>query len=144
MKSQVFLWLIYYHGLHNLNFQSLEIIFSNQDGLPVFWAKMSRLRFKFLSKHLCFDDLSSREQGWRRDRFTAVQDFFEKCNKQFRRCKITDNFLSFGEALYAMRTQTGFDQHYANKSAKYGLLFKSVISARRPYTNQTNAYDSTC
>ena len=42
--------------------------------------------------------------------------------------------LSLDETLYPMRTQIFFKQFNPSKPAKYGLLFKSVIAARYPYT----------
>ena len=45
------------------------------------------------------------------------------------------DYLSLGETLYPMRTQTSFKQFNPSKSAKYGLLFKSVNAARYSYTS---------
>ena len=44
------------------------------------------------------------------------------------------DYLSLDEALYPMQTQILFKQFNPSKLAKYGLLFKSVNSARYSYT----------
>ena len=42
--------------------------------------------------------------------------------------------------MYPARTQVSFKQYNPDKPAKYGVLFKSLNSARYPYTYQTHVY----
>ena len=71
---EAFIGLLYFRGSYNLNFHSLDILFSNRYGLPVFGAVMSRLWFKFLLRHLCWDDQATRQECCVHDRFAALQD----------------------------------------------------------------------
>ena len=140
IEFQAFLGLLLFRGMYNLNNHSIDILFSNQDGLPAFGAAMSRNRFKFLFRNLCFDDSRTREERWSHDRFAAIRYLFEKCNGNFGKCMVPDDFLSIDETLYPMRTQVAFKQYNPMKPAKYGILFKSINSARMPYTYQTHVY----
>ena len=94
---------------------------------------MSRNRFTFLLANLAFDDQTTRDDRWKKDRFAAIRQFFEDFNDRYMLCLIPGDFLSLDETLYPMRTQIGFKQYNPNKPAKYGLLFKSVNAARYPY-----------
>ena len=53
---------------------------------------------------------------------------------------IPEDYLSLDETLYPMRTQISFKQYNPDKPAKYGMLFKSINSARYPYTHQSHVY----
>ena len=50
-----FIGLLYIFGLYNLNNHSLRILFSEEKGMPIFGATISRLCFSFIVQHLCFD-----------------------------------------------------------------------------------------
>ena len=81
-----------------------------------------------------FDDESTCAERWKKDRFTAIRGFFEKFNNQCMLVLAPGDCLSLDETLYPMRTQIFFKQFNPSKPAKYGLLFKSAIAARYPYT----------
>ena len=101
IEFEALLGLLYFRGLYNLNNHSLkEVLFSNRDGLPVFGASMSRQRFEFLMGHLCFDDFETRETRWIHDRFAAMRELFEHCNKQFAKCLVPEDCVLLDEILY--------------------------------------------
>ena len=132
--------LMYMRGLYGLNKHDLRLLFSDKRGIPIFGATMSRLRYQFIVKHLSFDDIETREERWKSDRFTAMRDIFEACNKSFGSALVPENFIALDETLYPTRNQISFKQYNPDKPAKYGLLFKSLNSARYPYTYQTHVY----
>ena len=135
-----FFGLLYFRGLYNLNHHDINLPFSDTRGLPVFGATMSRLRFQFMLAHLSFDNLDTRPERWKTDRFTAMREFFEQCNDRFGAALVPEDYISLDETLYPMRTQVNFKQYNPDKPAKYGLLFKSLNSARYPYTYQSHVY----
>ena len=102
-------------------------------GQPFFRATMSKERFRFLHACLSFDDPSTRQPRWKQDKFSAIRDLFEQFNQTCSKHLISDDYLSLDETLYPMRTQIGFKQFNPSKPAKYGLLFKSINSARYSY-----------
>ena len=79
-------------GLYNLNNHKLSILFSEKQGLPVFGATMSLLRFKFILAHLCFDDEETRPHA---GKMTDLQHF-----ETFLRFVMTD----FPECLFLKTT----------------------------------------
>ena len=69
---------------------------------------MSNNRFSFFLGNPCFDDFTTRNDSWSHDRFAAMRMLFEKCNVQFAKCLVPEDFLSIDETLYPMRTQVAF------------------------------------
>ena len=133
---------MFYRGAYNLAGHSSRILFSDDKGLPMFGATMSQNRFQFLMSHLSFDDIETRKNRWKNDRFAAFRDIFELFNDNCARYFTPNNFMSLDETLYPMRHQIDFKQYNPDKPAKYGMLFKSLNSAGLPYLHRTVVYAS--
>ena len=129
-----FLGLFLYRGLYKQNTMSSKKLFSEEYGPPIYGEVMPRERFHFLIRNISFDDEETRPQRWKKDRFAAIREIFEKFNDQCSSVLCPDEYLSLDETLYPMRTQIQFKQYNPNKSAKYGLLYKSINAARYPFT----------
>ena len=132
--------LMYFRGLYGMNMHSTHILFSPKQGPPPFGATTSRLRFHFICSHLCFYNPDTITEGWKHDRFAAMRQIFIEYNKKFARALIPDNYLTTDETLYPMRNQILFKQYNPDKPAKYGMLYKSINSARYPFTHQSHVY----
>ena len=115
-------------------------LFSDSYRPPMFSAVMPRNRFAFMLHNLFYDDESTRAERWKKDRFTAIREFFEKFNNQCMLVLAPGDCLSLNETLYPMRTQKSFKQFNPSKPAKNGLLFKSVNAGRYPYTFISSPY----
>ena len=76
----------------------------------------------------------------KKDRFTAIREFYEKFNNQCMGVLAPGEYLSLDETVYPMRTQISFKQLNSSKPGKYGLLFKSVNAARYPYIFISSPY----
>ena len=129
-----FIGLMLYRGLYQLNTISVQKLFSAEYGPPTFSATMSRTRFKIILRCLSFDDEGTRDDRWKTDRFAAFREFFEVFIEEFCTCLAPEDYLSLDETLYPMRNQISFRQYNPNKPAKYGMLFKSINTARYSYT----------
>ena len=69
-----------------------------------------------------------------------MRQVFEICNENFGEALVPVDYISLDETLYPARTQVSFKQYNPDKPAKYEFLFKSLNSARIPYTYQTHVY----
>jgi hypothetical protein len=132
--------LYLYRGLYKLNTISIDKLFSNKFGPPLFSATMSRNRFTFIVANLSFDNVATRDERWKKDRFAAMRDVFEIFNQECMSCLVPGDYLSLDETLYPMRTQVSFKMYNPNKPAKYGLLLKAINAARYPYTFNAAPY----
>ena len=83
LEVYAFFSLMYFRGLLSLNNHSVDTLFSEKAGHPVFGGTMSRNCFKFLSSHLAFDDSTTRPQRWKHNRFVA---FCEFCAEFYHNC----------------------------------------------------------
>ena len=68
--------LLYFRGLFRMNHHSLNILFSDKAGPPVFSATTSRERMKFLSSTLTFDNPETCKEKSPYDRFAATRPIF--------------------------------------------------------------------
>ena len=140
VEMAAFLGLFYVRGLLKQNYWERDRLFSDLTGHPVFCATMSRNRFSFLNKHLCFDDPETRPERWKKDRFAACREFFEEWNDNCSAAVQAGDYLAIDECLYALRNKLSFKQYNKTKPAKYGLLFKELNSVRIPYTHRSEVY----
>ena len=114
-------------------------LFSDSYGPPMFSAVISRNRLAFILHNLSFDDESTHAERWKKGRFTAIREFFEKFNNQRMLVLAPGDYLSVDETLCPMWTQISFKKFDPSKPAKYGL-FKSINAARYPYTFISSPY----
>ena len=132
--------LMYLRGLLGLANHSIDVLFHNLTGSPIFGATMSKNRFKFLLSHISFDDIATRPRRWLFDRFAAFREIFELFNENCARIMIPGAYLALDETLYPMRSNISFKQFNPSKPAKYGMLFRSINSCRYSYTFSTSVY----
>ena len=102
MELKAFIGHFLYRGLYKLNTMGIRKLFSDSYGPPVFSAVMSRNRFAFILHNLSFDDESTHSERWKKDRFTAMREFFEKFNNQCMLVLAPGDYLSLDETLYPM------------------------------------------
>lgn len=135
-----FLGLMYTRGLLGQNLHSAQRVFHEKTGHPVFSATMAQSRFALLHSHLSFDDIESRADRWKDDRFAACRDIFELFNSNCLKMMVAEEYLALDETLYPTRNKIGFRQYNPNKPAKYGLLFRSMNATSYPYTYTAHVY----
>ena len=81
---------------------------------------------------IVFDDVASRSERCKTDRFAAFRDIFEKFNNNCARNMAPDDFLAIDETLYPTQGSVSFKTYNKDKPAKYGLNFRSLGSSRHP------------
>ena len=103
--------LLFFRGLFGMNHHSLNILFSDTVGPPVFSATISRDRMKLLLWTLTFDDPETRKEKWPYDCFAAARLIFEMFNSNTSKYLLPSLYLSIDETLYSMRHQIAFLQN---------------------------------
>ena len=66
--------LLYARGLQGQNSVRTELLFSENYGHSIFSATMSIHRFKILFPKISFNDLETRTERWKKDRFAAIRN----------------------------------------------------------------------
>ena len=69
-----FIGLVYTRGLQGQNSVRTELLFSENYGHSIFSATMSIHRFKILFPKISFNDLETRTERWKKDRFAAIRN----------------------------------------------------------------------
>ena len=84
-------------------------LYNRNTGFPLLFAIMSRNRFKWILRHLCFDHaLSTHDRKARQehDRLAAIRELYIKAlNKRFSMGMVLDVYLTIDEALYPTGNQ---------------------------------------
>ena len=84
----------------------------------MFSAVMSCNRFAFILHNLSFDYESTRAERWKKERFTAIREFFEEFNNRCMLVLAPCDYLSLNEALYPMQMQISFKQFNSSNPVK--------------------------
>lgn len=131
---------MYIRAVLRQNLLSVKRLYQHRHSNPIFKAILSENRFVFLCSIIQFDNIQDRNQRWEQDRFTAFRDFFNSFNDQCAQLRIPSDLLSLDETLYPYRGRISIKQYNPNKPAKYGLLYRSISDAEKPYTYNTLPY----
>ena len=132
--------LLYLRGVFGFTKKSCHYLWNEEYGHALFRTAMSQNRFMFINANIRFDDIATRPERWRHDRFAAFRVVFEKFFANCATVMAPDDYLSLDETLYPTRGNISFRQYNKNKPARYGLLFRSISSARMPYTYTSLAF----
>ena len=121
----------YARGLLHHNLIDIENLFSEKVGYRIYSSIMSPNRFKFIKKMITFDDSAARNYRWKKDKFSSFRGMLDMFNKQCARNYSLDDFLAIDEALYLTPGSFGLKTYNKDNSDKYGLNFRSLVSARK-------------
>ena len=113
-----FFGLVYARCLQGQNSVRMELLFSENYEHSVFSTTVSK----------------NRTLHWKKDRFAAIRNFFEKSNNNCGKPIIPGDLLSIDKKLYPIRNKVAFKQFNPNRSGKYGLLFKNINASRYLYS----------
>ena len=140
VEMRAFFGLFLARGMMKLNNWNLQRLWREGLGPAVFSATMGKHRFKFLNKHIMFDNPDTRQQRWRLDRFAAAREFFEMWNDRCGQMLQMADYGAVDECLYACRNQLGFKTYNPNKPAKYGINIKCLNEVRCAYTHRSEVF----
>ena len=73
-EIKAFIGLCLYAGLHKSNHEAVSLLWSENEGRPIFTATMSRNRFTSILKFLRFDNRATREERQADDKLAPFRD----------------------------------------------------------------------
>ena len=82
LEMKQFFGLCYMKGLQEENYSDCDILWDDGIGHPISAATMSKDRFKFLNRFICFDDRTTRIERTKTDKFAPFRELFEKWNER--------------------------------------------------------------
>ena len=123
----------YDRGLFHHHLMNIENIFYEKVGHQRYSSIMNHNHLKLIKRMIIFDDSTTRNDRWKKDKLSAFREVFEMFKEQCGRNYWPDDILAMDETLYPTRWSIGLKTYNKNKLAKYGLHFQSLRNARKPY-----------
>nr|CAI5866340.1 unnamed protein product [Callosobruchus analis] len=109
-------------------------------GIEIFRLTMSLQRFRFLLRHLRFDDLETREARKSLDRLAAIRDLFDMFVENCKAAFTPFHYVTVDEKLEAFRGRCIFRQYIPSKPNKYGIKIYALCDSKVFYTCNLEVY----
>ena len=103
-------------------------------------VRLSRNRYKELSRYVRFDDKNAREERKQKDIFAAIRELYEEFNEQCRANWELSDQITIDETLRRYRGRVAFKVYNSDKPAKYGILFRVLIDDVYRYVHRMIPY----
>jgi len=140
-EVKALLGLVYLAGVKKCARTNAEELWKTDgSGIELFRLTMSCSRFRFLLRHLRFDDSDTREERKATDKLAAIRSVFdafvEKCKTAF----TPFEYVTVDEKLEAFRGRCGWRQYIPSKPNKYGLKVFALCDSKTYYTLNLEVY----
>ena len=132
-ELEKFIGLCYLRGVFGGKNIPLYSFWSNEFGLPIFKATMSRDRFSAIMKFLRFDVKSSRKARLSADKFALASDVWKPFIHNCQQCFVPFENLTVDEQLLPCKSRCPFTQFLPNKPDKYGIKFFLLVDVETKY-----------
>ena len=133
-KIKAYLGLAFLRGYFQWNYWSAKKVWKSHP------PTMTKNRFCFLNRHITLDEIETRDERWKLDRFTAVRDIFERFNTNCGTALQMGEYGAIDECQYATRMQVSFKTYNPSKPAKYGILLKCINEVKMPFTHRSEPF----
>lgn len=101
---------------------------------------MSLQRFRFLLRHLRFDDKVTRDERKKLDKLCPIRDLFDTFNSNCQKHYSMSEYVTIDEKLEAFRGRCGFRVYIPSKPNKYGIKIFALADAKTFYTSNMEVY----
>ncbi|XP_053148503.1 uncharacterized protein LOC128343447 isoform X3 [Hemicordylus capensis] len=110
-------------GVYRSCGESLEELWSSEDGRPVFRGTMSLGTFKKISRVLRFADQAQCQRTSWGNKLAPVADLWNMFVETLPKCFVPHENVTIGEQLVTFRGSCPFRRYMPPKAAKYGIKF---------------------
>lgn len=131
-----FLGLLILCAVLKSNKESLETLWDENLGRPIFRATMSLQRFKTILRMLRTDDKTTRST----EKGAGIKDFWDLWNLQQALLFTPHEVITIDEQLVAFRGRVFCRQYMPNKPAKYGLKFFNACCSKTGFVLHSQLY----
>ncbi|XP_048513583.1 piggyBac transposable element-derived protein 4-like [Athalia rosae] len=101
---------------------------------------MSYKRFYLLLRALRFDNIDTRADRSKTNKFAPIQDLWDHFNDQCEKAYTPSEYLTIDEMMSPFKGRCSFKQYLPAKPDKYGLKFFALTDARTFYTVKMEMY----
>lgn len=118
----------------------LDLFSSNETSPEIFRLAMSEQRFRFLLRHLSFDDKDTRLERREFDKLALIRELFDlfvaNCKNNFS----MSQYVTVDEKLEGFRGRCEFRPYIPSKPARYGIKIFALCDAKLFYTSNMEVY----
>lgn len=125
--------LLYFAGVLKNAHLSLEEMWSNKFGIPIFRNTMSKNRFEFILNCLRFDNKETRLERRSKDKFAPIRDIWEMFIQACKENYTPGEYVTIDEQLMSFRGRCPFKIYMPMKPDKYGLKIVMMCDSNTSY-----------
>ncbi|XP_049316958.1 piggyBac transposable element-derived protein 4-like [Bactrocera dorsalis] len=133
IELDAYLGLPIFAGVFKSNYESLDSLWSEVYGRPIFRATMSLKRFKKITAILRFDKRSDREARRQSDKLPDIRDVWDEWATLLPMYYNPNTNITIDEQLLSFRGRCPFRQHMPSKPNKYGIKFWILCDSETGY-----------
>ena len=111
----------------------LKQLYDESLGPAVFKATMGGKRFGTILRYVTFDDLDTREERRKGDKFCLIRKLFTEFDNNLRRHFSPSECITVDESLLRFRGRCPFKMYLPSKPGRYGILFRTAADANQRY-----------
>lgn len=140
-ETKKFLGVLILIGVYKSKNEDVALLWSRDDGRPLFNKIMTRQRFQQILKVLRFDDAASRhQQRTATDKLQPIKECFEMWNAFLRDAYIPGESMTVDEQLVTFRGRCPFRQYIPSKPGRYGIKIWAICDSRTSYAWKMEIY----
>lgn len=128
-----FIGLLYMSGVMKESHVSVEELWSDMYGPPIFHATMTLSRFRFLTSCIRFDDKLTRPLRKTADSFAAIREIWDMYVTNCRNYYSPSEFCAIGSNLLGFRGRCPFRAYKQNHPDKCGINILVLCDTRTNY-----------
>lgn len=121
IEIYAFMGLLLLAGVYRSMNESLQELWSKENGRPIFRATMNIRRFKELLRYLRFDDFNTRQIRLVNDKLASIREVWRQFIFRLHSVYIPSWKLTIDEQLLVTRGRCAFRQYIPSKPGKYGI-----------------------
>lgn len=140
-EIKAFLGILYLTGVHKANrLNTADIWNGDGTGIELIRAVMPETRFKFLLRHIHFDDENTRQERMQTDKLSPIREIFDNFANNCQTNYSISQYATIDEMLLGFRGRCSFRQYIPSKPSKYGLKMYALVDSRMFYTSYLEVY----
>lgn len=133
--------LLYLAAVRKVNHVNTEDLWkTNGTSIEMFRLTMSQYRFKFLLRHLRFDDKETRNDRVTVDKLAPIRQLYDMFLQNCQSNYSVSEHTTVDEMLVAFRGRCSFRQYIPSKPSKYGIKIFALVDAHTFYAYNLEVY----
>lgn len=141
LEIKALLGLLYICGASRDNRRNAEDLFrTNGMSMDIFRLTMSHIRFKFLLKHIRFDDKTTRQERVKLDKLAPIREIYDEFVSNLPKHYNMSAYTTIDEKLEAFRGKCPFKVYMPSKPNRYGIKIYALVDAKMFYTANLEVY----